>query len=267
MDGVREFLESSTIHGFTYLAKSSRLVRMFWVGVVFTGFSVAGVLIQQAFSSWASSPISTTIETLPISDLDFPNVTVCPPRNSFTSLNPDLLMARNIIFETEKRRELSDFVSTAALDITYQAYRKEYEEYLEGEGKYRNWYRGISKMEIIYGIDDFKTYYFMTTAPAGSFSTPDFGEPFNTNLFDCRLKTQVYIHVPDNLTVGSKMVFDIEYDISEDTRSWDYFIIHEEVKKYIDSSAYSTKSYLRFDRNKKDFKKDFLVAENSTEAM
>ena len=105
MDGVREFLESSTIHGFTYLAKSSRLVRIFWVGVVFTGFSVAGVLIQQAFSSWFSSPISTTIETLPISDLDFPNVTVCPPRNSFTTLIPDLLRARNINLEVEKRKE------------------------------------------------------------------------------------------------------------------------------------------------------------------
>ena len=60
------------------------------------GFSGAGILIQQSFSSWADSPVSTTIETLPITDLDFPNVTVCPPRNTFTDLNYDLMAIENV---------------------------------------------------------------------------------------------------------------------------------------------------------------------------
>ena len=267
MEVVREFLESSTIHGLAFILSERPLVRFLWLGVVLTGFTGASVLIQQSFSSWASSPISTTIETRPITEIDFPNVTVCPPRNSFTSLIPDLIRSRNINFGKEKRKELSDFVSTAALEITYKAYRREYEEFLEGEEKYMNCYRGISKMEILYLSDDFKSYYFLTTTPAGSFSSPDFGEPFNTSLFDCRLKTEVYIHVPDNLTVGSKMVLDIEYDVSDDQRSWDYFIIHEEAKKNRNISYFSTKSYVRFDRNKKDDKREFFVAENLTEAM
>ena len=105
MEVAREFLENSTIHGLFHISTTRRLVRLIWVGVVTAGFSVAAILIQQSFSSWASSPITTTIETRPITDLDFPNVTVCPPRNSFTTLIPDLLRARNINLEVEKRKE------------------------------------------------------------------------------------------------------------------------------------------------------------------
>ena len=99
MEVARDFLENSTIHGLLHISRTRRLVRLIWVGIVMAGFSVAASLIQQSFSSWASSPITTTIETRPISDLDFPNVTVCPPRNSFTSLNPDLLRSRNLTFD------------------------------------------------------------------------------------------------------------------------------------------------------------------------
>ena len=115
MDGVREFLESSTIHGFTYLTKSSRLVRIFWVGVVFTGFSVAGVLIQQAFSSWSSSPISTTIETLPISRIHFPKVIVCPPKSTQTNLNQDLVMSENLTLDKTTKDELVEYIKETIL--------------------------------------------------------------------------------------------------------------------------------------------------------
>ena len=116
MDGVKdmkEFLESSTIHGLSYIAANRRLVRLFWIWVVITGFTGAAVMIQQSFSSWADSPISTTIETRPITEIDFPNVTVCPPRNSFTSLIPDLVSSRKMMFDDQKRLELSNSVRDA----------------------------------------------------------------------------------------------------------------------------------------------------------
>ena len=78
--GMQEFLGSSTIHGLIYIAGNRGLVRLFWICVVIAGFTGSFVLIQQSFSSWAESPITTTIETLPISDIDFPIVTVCPKR-------------------------------------------------------------------------------------------------------------------------------------------------------------------------------------------
>ena len=107
MEVCREFLESSTIHGLVYISTARRHVRLLWLCVVVSGFIGAGVLIQQSFSSWADSPVSTTIETLPITDLDFPNVTVCPPRNTFTSLYPDLVMARNLTLNETERKSLA----------------------------------------------------------------------------------------------------------------------------------------------------------------
>ena len=148
MEGVKEFFQSSTIHGLAYIGSDRSQVRIFWLGVVIAGFTGAGIMINQSFSSWADSPISTTIETLPIREIDFPNVTVCPPRNSFASLIPDLVRSRNITFDEKKRKELSDYVPYAAYDAAYEAYKREYEEFLPGERKYISWYTGISMRTV-----------------------------------------------------------------------------------------------------------------------
>ena len=87
MESIRNFLESSTIHGLSYISTTRKYVRVFWILVVIGGFSGAGVLIFTAFQSWADSPVKTTIETHPISEITFPKVTVCPPKNTFTNLN------------------------------------------------------------------------------------------------------------------------------------------------------------------------------------
>ena len=96
MEGVNTFLESSTIHGLTYISTTRKYVRLFWSLVVVTGFLVASLLIKESFDSWSESPVKTTVETLPISDIKFPKVTVCPPKNTFTDLNYDLMMTENI---------------------------------------------------------------------------------------------------------------------------------------------------------------------------
>ena len=258
--GVQEFLLSSTIHGLSHIGSNRSLLRLFWLIVVIAGFIGAGVIINQSFSSWAESPISTTIETLPIREIDFPNVTVCPPRNSFTSLNPDLVSARNITFDEEKRKELLDYVPYATYDVTYNANDREYEEFLEGQRKYR----GISKLELTKNMFSTKKQYdFFTTSPIGSFSTPYFGEPYNVSLIDCELVTWVHIYVPENLTVGSKIVVDLDYDVDYDNS----FEIYLDGKKTRNSDVYSTITYIGLDKTEEKFKKIFNVAENSDDAM
>ena len=81
MEGFREFLESSTIHGLVYIATTRRLVRLLWILIVIGGFSGASFLIYKSFQDWSENPISTTIVTKPITELTFPKVTVCPPTN------------------------------------------------------------------------------------------------------------------------------------------------------------------------------------------
>ena len=45
MRGVKEFLQSSTIHGLSYIAATDKLTRFFWMFVVLSGFSGAAWII------------------------------------------------------------------------------------------------------------------------------------------------------------------------------------------------------------------------------
>ena len=162
---MKEFLESSTIHGLSYIARNRRFVRLFWVCVIIAGFTGAEFLIQQSFTSWANSPISTTIETLPISELEFPNVTVCPPRNSFTNLNHDLVRSRKIIFDEGKRKELSNIVHDAVFEANYDAKHHEFLEYGQNKKEYMNWYTGLTKLTLPYIDISFKKYKLLALFP------------------------------------------------------------------------------------------------------
>ena len=96
MGVFEQFLENSTVHGLSHISSSKSISRFLWTLIVVSGFSVAGLLIYQSFQSWESSPVSTTIETRPISELRFPKITVCPPKNTYTNLNYDLVNFVNI---------------------------------------------------------------------------------------------------------------------------------------------------------------------------
>ena len=89
-DLVKEYLETSTIHGMIHISTSRRYFRLFWLVVVACGFLTAGHLISKNIKEWNEHPVITAMETLDISQMTFPNVTICPPRNKFTSLNYDI---------------------------------------------------------------------------------------------------------------------------------------------------------------------------------
>ena len=197
--GVKEFLGSSTIHGLSYIAANRRFVRLFWICVVLAGFAGAAYLIQQSFSSWAVSPITTTIETRPITEIDFPNVTVCPPRNSFTSLIPDLVTSRNITFSQDDRKELSDVVADALLDASYDVQYKEFIEYRQDT--YIDWYTGISSTTNVpynelYFNKNRKKYNLITARPSGSFSTENFRKPLSDHKFELVMMNDLDIYFP-----------------------------------------------------------------------
>ena len=95
METLKEFVESSTIHGVSYISRApSKPAKAFWLLVVAIGFSFSIYLINHSYVEWKASPITTSISTHPISKLDFPNVTVCPPEGSNTALNLDLMTIR-----------------------------------------------------------------------------------------------------------------------------------------------------------------------------
>ena len=142
MQGVRTYLESSTIHGLSYISTTQKCSRIFWVVIVIVGFSGAGELIYDAFQSWALSPISTSEETLPMEQIKFPKVTVCPPKNTFTDLNYDLMQAENI--EDFDRVQLRDFI----IDFIDNHVFMDDLNKLQEDKRFYNWYYGYSQLTI-----------------------------------------------------------------------------------------------------------------------
>ena len=178
MDGLKEFLESSTIHGLAYIATNRGLGKLLWLCIVIAGFSGATLLIQLSFSSWEESPISTTIETSSISDLALPEVVVCPARKSFTTLNPDLIMADKKSWDENTRQRLLEFVLEATFDLNVESKYKTMTSFYEKD-KFFNLYKGESKIFFPNVRSLVKQQFFLeTSAVSGTFSTPYYGETF-----------------------------------------------------------------------------------------
>ena len=108
MGVFRQFLELSTIHGLYHISTGRKWSRLFWILVVIGCFTWAGYLIYSSFFNWGKSPITTTVETSPISEMIFPNITVCPPKNSFLNLNYDIMQGEKAEFTEETRAYMID---------------------------------------------------------------------------------------------------------------------------------------------------------------
>ena len=93
---------------------------------------------------------------------------------------------------------------------------------------------------------------------------PYFGEPYNVTTFDCGLTTWVYIYVPENLTIGSKIVVDLDYEDNNDDGD---FYIYLQGKQTRNSSSYLRITAVDLDKTKKKSTKKFDVAKNASEAM
>ena len=89
------------------------------------------------------------IETLPISNITFPNVTVCPPRDLFLNLNQDIGKLEQVNLNDDLRNELLDY----ALDVIQDQYYKEVMEKfskLQDPDRFYNWYHGFTDISNPY---------------------------------------------------------------------------------------------------------------------
>ena len=117
------------------------MLDFFWIFAVAIGFSGAVILIKVLFQSWSESPIKTTLETLPISILKLPKVTVCPPKNTFTDLNYDLKQAENSTLTKEMRDIMFNFALVLIEDQMKNMHLMEDERFF-------NLYHGYTKTRI-----------------------------------------------------------------------------------------------------------------------
>ena len=171
---------------------------MFWVIVVFSGFLIAGILITNNFETWKNNPVSTTIETLPIAKVKFPLVNVCPPQNTFTTMNYDLVKTAKATFDKDIRDDLATLLILDWQDEDFTEKMEELSSFKE-KNKYLNWYLGYSELylpsESRNNYYQYQYYYMYTAATDGSFSSPWFGEQF-TDKFEMNVYWGFRIWLP-----------------------------------------------------------------------
>ena len=125
METLNEFLESSSIHGLSYIrGAKSQLARTIWILVVLAGFSVAGKVIYDSFQSWDESAVVSSVKTKPITQMKFPQVTVCPPQNSNTALNSDFTALESKSLDNETRTNITELFINSLYKAAHDQYVK-----------------------------------------------------------------------------------------------------------------------------------------------
>ena len=202
MVSMKVFLESSTIHGLTYISTTRKYARLFWILVITSGFMGAGFLIKESFASWSESPIKTTIETLPIAKIKFPKVTVCPAKNTMTDLNYDLMIIDNLTLTEKMRDEMFKYAIETLEEDIFSISRW---NVLDEANRYYNWYNGYTEIVSPYkppfkgfesNVLPKTTYEISTSATSGSVSTQFFGEKFQPDLLERQLELNVKVYPP-----------------------------------------------------------------------
>ena len=78
---VKYFASRSTIHGVNYIFDKniSLYDRFLWTLICLSSAFLAIYLIKNSYTDWKSKPVVTTLQSVakPITDLDFPAVTIC----------------------------------------------------------------------------------------------------------------------------------------------------------------------------------------------
>ena len=118
---VTEYLESTTIHGFSYLTGGRHICeRVTWLIIIGTCFTLAALLIHQSIEEANQNPVMTNVESIPLQDIPFPAITI-------NIGDPDPLgYAENtfngLIFDQglPEAKELRNIFSNAIDDIVYQ---------------------------------------------------------------------------------------------------------------------------------------------------
>ena len=170
------------------------------------GFSGAGYLIYTSFDNWNQSPISTTIETLPISQINFPNVTVCPPKDLFLNLNYDILQSEKVKLDNEKREKLIKDSLMAFQDQFYNEMMTNLSRVVDHD-RYYNWYHGYNAIKFPY-YDNKQLWYFVSTSAAsGNISTQYYDDKFNVDKVDGDIRIWISVWVVNDNNVSLR--FDI----------------------------------------------------------
>ena len=197
MNLMREFLETSTIHGLTHIATArSPLAKAAWVITVTVSFAFSFYMITTSWVEWDKNPVSTTITTHPIDDLLFPKVTVCPPNGSNTVLNYVLERVKTNNLTLEERNRLKNISNNVFVQGPFKKYADELVASLNHDNL-RSLYKGEVSLPV---ADDLYTFSINSSSVEGSFCTPGFFNETEAGDFYLRPHRHRYhLEFPENL--------------------------------------------------------------------
>jgi len=183
---------------------------------------------------------------MPMKEIKFPTLTVCPPKNTFTDLNYDLMLAEEVTLTNEKRNELYEYVVKL---IDEHVYMDPWDK-LHEENRFFNWYKGYTSMHdephytrdtgagginYMYSID--------TSAPSGVITSKYFGEKYNPSLFDKNLQYIIRVWPSKSIRYNENVTLHLEierWSFPESGVSYDSFYLPnslaEEEKKVFNES-------------------------------
>ena len=151
----RDFLESSTIHGLTHISTGKNaFIRCIWAMIVIACFSYDIYMIENAFQSWAATPVVTSVDTKPIEQVSLPEITLCPPSGTNTALNLDLVTAEGVELSEMQRENLT----LAALE---NLHKSSINRFVEEQTSFhslhsiRGIYEGLQQMSYAFTVPGF----------------------------------------------------------------------------------------------------------------
>ena len=184
MEALKTYLETSTIHGLTYIGSSkSYVVRLLWTIVVASSFTVAVVLIRHSFSSWEESPYISTTTTLSIASVVFPKVTVCPPDGTNTILNYDIENSKKIILNETFRNSLIEIAKVTITKRYHRKFVKDVKSFTSAP-HIIDMYNGKAKFSLPFKIENNRFFTFESSNASGTITSPWFGKEYSESRFD-----------------------------------------------------------------------------------
>ena len=116
----------------------------------------------------------------------YPKVTVCPPRQTFTNLNYDLMTAEDVSLQEDERKELLTFAIDYIQDGEFERTFEEVKSYGQ-DGIFKDWYLGTTMLSLPYlnKLDKRETFVYNlnTSAASGCVSNSYFGRTFDKEKF------------------------------------------------------------------------------------
>ena len=164
-----------------------------------------------------------------MSQITFPNITVCSPKNLFLNLNFDILQSNDAKLGNDTQIDLLNQSLDIVQEEFYYEMKKNLSKVVEPD-RYYNWYHGYTKLKYPYYSYENELFFSVsTTLTRGNISTQYFGNKFDLAKLERNIYIPIYVFVPESLKNenASTIILNIEKTAMEGDSNFDKIIFNE----------------------------------------